>query len=61
LETFKHLKNKNKIIPPFKVTFLKTPEEKANALDDHFALQHENPLSDDSLKLSTYVKEKVKS
>jgi hypothetical protein len=48
-------------MPPLKVTFLKTPKEKANALADHFALQHENPLSDDSLQLSTYVKEKVKS
>ncbi len=62
-QTSKHLKNKNKIMPPLKVAekTLLTPEEKANALADHFALQHENPLSNDSPNFTTYVEEKVQT
>jgi hypothetical protein len=48
-------------MPPLKVDgkILLTPEEKSNALADHFVLQNENPLEKENPKFTQFVENKV--
>lgn len=50
-------------MPPLKVNekVLLTPEEKSNALADHFSIQNDNPLANNSPNFSSFAERKVQN
>lgn len=60
-QTTKFLKNRHNLIPPLKVNnrTLITAEEKTNVLASEFLTNHSNPLENDSVTHTTFVKNTV--